>query len=111
MRYLRPLRLTGPANWRRFLSVGLPNVGPALATLVLITFIWSWSNYFWPLIAMQKPSGQVAQVAMGNLVSNPNAPVYGEMFAAAAVVTAPLIILAIALQRYYTRGLMTVGAK
>ena len=66
--------MDGASAWRSFRSVGLPNVVPALATLVLISFIWSWSNFFWPLIAMQKPSGQVAQVAMGNLVSNPECP-------------------------------------
>lgn len=95
-----------------FLRIGLPNVRPALATLVLIQFIWSWSNYFWPLIAMQNPSRQVAQVAMASLQTDANnQPMYGEMFAAATIVTVPLVLLSIGLQRYYVRGMLSAGLK
>lgn len=95
-----------------FLRIGLPNVRPALATLVLIQFIWSWSNYFWPLIAMQDPSRQVAQVAMASLQTDANnQPMFGEMFAAATIVTVPLVLLSIGLQRYYVRGVLSAGLK
>lgn len=95
-----------------FWHIALPNVRPALASLALIQFIWSWSNYFWPLVAMQDPSKQVAQVVMAALQTSANSqPMYGEMFAAASVVTVPLVILAISLQRYYVRGMLAVGIK
>jgi multiple sugar transport system permease protein len=92
-----------------FRRIALPNVRPALATLALVQFIWSWSNYFWPLVAMQDPGKQVAQVAMAALATSANyQPRYGEMFAAATVVTVPLIGLAIVLQRAYVRGMTGV---
>ena len=99
----------GPATI--FRRIALPSVRPALATLALIQFIWSWSNYFWPLVAMQDPDKQVAQVAMAALQTSANyQPRYGEMFAAATVITVPLIVLAIVLQRAYVRGLAGPGA-
>jgi multiple sugar transport system permease protein len=102
----------GAGTRASFLRIGLPNVRPALATLVLIQFIWSWSNYFWPLIAMQNPSRQVAQVAMASLQTDANnQPMYGEMFAAATIVTVPLVLLSIGLQRYYVRGMLSAGLK
>jgi ABC-type glycerol-3-phosphate transport system permease component len=95
-----------------FWRIALPNVRPALASLALIQFIWSWSNYFWPLVAMQTPTRQVAQVAMAALQTSANSqPLYGQMFAAASVVTVPLVILAISLQQYYVRGMLTIGIK
>jgi ABC-type glycerol-3-phosphate transport system permease component len=95
-----------------FWRIALPSVRPALATLALIQFIWSWSNYFWPLVAMQDPKRQVAQVAMAALQTNANnQPMYGEMFGAATVVTIPLVFLSVALQRYYVRGMLTAGLK
>lgn len=95
-----------------FWRIALPNVRPALASLALIQFIWSWSNYFWPLVAMQDPSKQVAQVVMAALQTSANSqPMYGQMFAAASVVTVPLVVLTISLQRYYVRGMLTVGIK
>jgi ABC-type glycerol-3-phosphate transport system permease component len=66
-----------------FWHIALPAVRPALATLALVQFIWSCSNYFWPLVAMQDPNRQVAQVAMAALQTSANyQPRYGEMFAA-----------------------------
>jgi multiple sugar transport system permease protein len=102
----------GAGTFMQFFRIALPNVRPALATLVLIQFIWSWSNYFWPLIAMQDPAKQVAQVAMASLqTSANNQPMYGEMFAAATVVTVPLVLLSMSLQRYYVRGMLSAGLK
>jgi len=104
-------KIDGAGPFRIFVSIALPNVMPTLATLVLIQFIWSWNAYLWPLVIMQDPKKQIAQVAISNLRSIPNIPMDGPLFAAATAVTLPLVILSIALQRYYVRGLVTSGMK
>jgi len=104
-------KIDGCGPLRVFLIIALPNVKPTLATLVLIQFIWSWNAYLWPLVVMQDPTKQIAQVAIANLKSLPNIPMDGPLFAAATAVTIPLVILSIVLQRYYVRGLVTSGMK
>ncbi|MFC7016130.1 carbohydrate ABC transporter permease [Streptomyces viridiviolaceus] len=104
-------KLDGASTLRLFWHVGLPSVRPALASLVLIQFINSWSNFFWPLIAMQDPAKQVAQVSMAGYADNANTPLYGEIFAASALLTLPLVLLALGLQRYYVAGLASSGLK
>lgn len=104
-------RVDGASTWKIFWRIALPNVKPALATLVLIQFIWSWNNYLWPLVIMQKPEMQIAQVALTGLNDSQNYPLDGPLFAAVSVVTLPLVLLAITLQRYYVRGLMTAGIR
>jgi ABC-type glycerol-3-phosphate transport system permease component len=104
-------RVDGASTWRIFWRIALPNVRPALATLVLVQFIWSWNNYLWPLVIMQKPERQIAQVALASLQANQNYPLDGPLFAGATVVTLPLVALAIALQRYYVRGLVSSGIR
>lgn len=104
-------KIDGAGPLRVFLTIALPNVKPTLATLVLIQFIWSWNAYLWPLVIMQDPNKQIAQVAIANLKSIPNFPMDGPLFAAATAVTIPLVILSIVLQRYYVRGLVTSGMK
>lgn len=104
-------KMDGAGPFRVFLTIALPNVKPTLATLVLIQFIWSWNAYLWPLVVMQDPNKQIAQVAIANLKSIPNFPMDGPLFAAATAVTIPLVILSIVLQRYYVRGLVTSGMK
>jgi len=104
-------KIDGAGPFRVFLTIALPNVKPTLATLVLIQFIWAWNAYLWPLVVMQDPNKQIAQVAIANLKSIPNYPMDGPLFAAATAVTIPLVILSIVLQRYYVRGLVTSGMK
>lgn len=103
--------IDGANRWRVFWRIALPNVKPALATLVLIQFIWSWNNYLWPLVIMQNPNMQIAQVSLAALKSIPNFPMDGPLFAGATVLTVPLVALAILLQRYYVRGLMSSGIR
>jgi len=86
-------------------------VKPALATLVLIQFIWSWNAYLWPLVIIQDPNMQIAQVAISGFKSVPNFPLDGPLFAGVTVVTIPLVAIAIILQRYYVRGLMSSGIR
>ncbi|MDQ4504292.1 carbohydrate ABC transporter permease [Sinomonas sp. ASV322] len=104
-------QIDGASEARTFLLIGLPNVKPALATLALLQFIWSWSSFFWPLVAMQDPAKQVAQVGMANFATAANTPLYGEMFAAATVLTVPVVLLSIMLQRYYVNGMMSSSVK
>lgn len=104
-------RVDGASTWKIFWRIALPNVKPALATLILIQFIWSWSAYLWPLVIMPDPQKQIAQVMLAALKSSPNFPMDGPLFAGVTFVTVPLVFLAIVLQRYYVRGLMTSGIR
>ncbi len=104
-------RVDGASTWKIFWRIALPNVKPAIATLILIQFIWSWSAYLWPLVIMPDPQKQIAQVMLAALRSSPNFPLDGPLFAGVTFVTVPLVVLAIVLQRYYVRGLMTSGIR
>jgi ABC-type glycerol-3-phosphate transport system permease component len=104
-------RLDGAGRFREFLRIALPNVLPGIATVVIVQFIWSSNNYLWPLVAMQDPSGQVAQVVLGSYQSVPNHPMVGEMFAASTVLTVPVVLVGVVLQRYYVRGLVSSSVK
>jgi ABC-type glycerol-3-phosphate transport system permease component len=104
-------RVDGAGHLRSFLLIALPNIRPALTTVVLIQFIWAWNAYVWPLLVIQDPKMQTAQVAVAYFQNVANHPMTGEMFAASVAVTAPLVVLAIVLQRYYVQGLVMSGNK
>ncbi len=82
-------RVDGASTLKIFWRIALPNVRPALATLVLIQFIWSWNAYLWPLVIIQDPNMQIAQVAISGFKSVPNFPLDGPLFAGVTVVTIP----------------------
>ena len=94
-----------------FWHVVLPNSRPALVTLALVQFMWSWNNFLWPLVAMQDPNRQVVQVSISKFRTVANYPLFGELFAAACTATMPLLLLFFVLQRHYVRGMLMSGMK
>ncbi|RYE64090.1 MAG: carbohydrate ABC transporter permease [Oxalobacteraceae bacterium] len=104
-------RIDGAGHIRIFWSIVLPNVKVPLLTLGLITFLFSWNSFLWPLVIVQDPARQVIQVAIAQQGSPTQLPNWGETFAGATVATVPLIILFLLLQKYFTQGMATSGIK
>jgi ABC-type glycerol-3-phosphate transport system permease component len=103
--------LEGASIFQVFWHVILPNSRPALITLALIQFMFSWNNFIWPLVIMQNPEKQVIQVALANFRTIANFPLFGELFAGATLATVPILILFFALQKYFIRGMLMSGMK
>jgi multiple sugar transport system permease protein/putative chitobiose transport system permease protein len=104
-------RIDGAGHVRIFFSIVLPNVKVPLLTLGLVTFLFSWNSFLWPLVIVQSPSQQIIQVAIAQQGSPTQLPNWGETFAGATVATLPLIVLFLLLQRYFTLGMATSGIK
>ncbi len=104
-------RIDGAGHVRIFVSVVLPNVKVPLLTLGLVTFLFSWNSFLWPLVIAQSPEVQVIQVAIAQQGSPTQLPNWGETFAGATVATLPLILLFLLLQKYFTQGMAMSGIK
>lgn len=104
-------RIDGAGHMRIFFSIVLPNVKVPMLTLGLITFLFSWNSFLWPLVIVQDPANQVIQVAIAQQGSPTQLPNWGETFAGAVVATLPLILLFLLLQKYFTQGMTTSGIK
>ena len=57
-------RIDGCGHWKIFSRVMLPLMGPALATTAIFTFIWTWSDFFTPLIYLTDPIAYTVPVAL-----------------------------------------------
>ena len=104
-------RIDGAGHFRIFWSIILPNVKTPLATLALVTFLFSWNAFLWPLVILHSPRNHVVQLAIAQSVSIAQLPNWGETFAGATIATVPLIILFLFLQRYFVRGIALTGVK
>ena len=103
--------IDGAGHFRIFWSVVLPNVRTTLATLALVTFLFSWNAFLWPLVVIASPRNQLIQLAIAQSVSIGQLPNWGETFAGATIATVPLIVLFLFLQRYFVRGIALTGVK
>jgi multiple sugar transport system permease protein len=98
-------RIDGAGEFRLLWSVALPLVRPALITAVLLTFIGPWNEFLWPFLITKEASMQPLAVSLANFISNVAASTsnpFGAMMAGAVVLAAPVIVLFVVFQRYFT---------
>ena len=104
-------RLDGAGHVRIFWSIVLPNLRVPLVTLGLVTFLFSWNAFLWPLVILSSPRNAVVQIAIAQSVAPGQLPNWGETFAGATIATVPLILLFLFLQRFFVRGVALTGVK
>ncbi len=98
-------RLDGASETRIFVAIVLPLLAPVTVTLALFMFLGSWNDFLWPLIVLADQHRYTLPVAVAGIAREHAAD--GELMMAAAVVTTmPVLLLFLALQRYYVTGLL-----
>jgi ABC-type glycerol-3-phosphate transport system permease component len=100
--------MDGASPLRIYGSVALPVVRPGLMSLALIVFLFSWQEYLLPLVVIQTDSLKPLTVGAASLQGRYGVD-YGGIAAAGLIAFAPLVILFLAMQRSFVRGL-TAGA-
>lgn len=104
-------RVDGAGEFRTFFAVVLPQTKPALATLGILTFLGSWNNFLWPLVAVQSADKYTLPVALALYSTGQNTVQYGLLVAGATVIVLPILIVFLALQRHIVQGISTTGLK
>ena len=103
-------RVDGASEWRIFTAVVLPLLRPVTVTLALFTFLASWSDFLWPLIAITDQKLYTLPVALA-AIGREHFKDTELMMAGAVVTTVPVLLLFLALQRYYFSGVLGGGVK
>ncbi|HEY0240145.1 MAG TPA: carbohydrate ABC transporter permease, partial [Friedmanniella sp.] len=100
--------LDGAGTWRTLWSIVFPVVRPTLSVLVIFFFIWTWNEFFIPLVMLTTNATQTIPVALASLQGDRmmDAPTTN---AGALVSMIPAVIFFLIFQRTLTRGI-TAGA-
>lgn len=101
-------RIDGASAWSTFWQITLPLCKPALATSAIIAFLGAWDEFTWASTIINTPSKRTLPVAIATFqgVHTTN---WGLVFAASLIAIVPVLIIFIALQKYFIKG-MTAGA-
>ena len=104
-------RIDGASEFRIYAQIIVPLVRPGLTTLAILTFLGSWNSFIWPLMVLTRSKVVTLPVGIATMRNQATggATPYNEMMAAATMVSVPIILLFIALQRHFISGL-TIGA-
>jgi len=103
-------RVDGAGEGRIFRTIALPLCVPILATLAVFTFLGAWNDFLWPLVVLADDARYTLPVALASLAGE-HVQETELMMAGAVVTVAPVIVLFIALQRYYLAGIFGGGVK
>ncbi|MCU1410086.1 MAG: carbohydrate transporter permease [Rhodoglobus sp.] len=104
-------RIDGAGHFRTYLQITVPLMVPALATTAIFTFIWTWSDFFGPLIYLRIPEMFPVSVALKGFLDSQSSSDFGSMFAMSVVSLVPLFIAFLVGQKYLIKGFATTGIK
>jgi raffinose/stachyose/melibiose transport system permease protein len=96
--------MDGASHWQVFSKVMLPIVSPGILTVALIIGLYSWNEFLIATTFLQGAERQTAVVAFF-LLSGQYTSDWGEIMAAALIVTLPVVILFVLLQRRFIEGM------
>ena len=100
--------LDGAGSLRILWKVLLPGARPALLTLVVLVFMWSWNEFLLPLVMLSREDLRTAPLGLAFFAGRYTTDLVG-MAAAAVMVALPVVVLFIATHRRFVHG-MWVGA-
>jgi multiple sugar transport system permease protein len=107
---LEAARVDGAGEGQIFRRIVLPTLSPILVTLGLFVFLGSWNDFLWPLIILTDQSNYTLPVALAAL-SREHVQDIELMMAGAVITVAPVLVLFLALQRFYIRGMLAGSVK
>jgi lactose/L-arabinose transport system permease protein len=101
-------QVEGVREWQIFTRIALPLARPTIAALAIILFLASWNQYIWPLLIASEPHMMTAPVALGTLIGFTRVS-WGAIMTGAVVLTVPMLVVFVFLQRFFMSGI-TAGA-
>jgi len=103
-------RVDGAGEWRIFWAIVVPVIRPILVTLAAFTFLSAWNDFMWPLIILTDGAKYTLPVALANL-SGEHVQDTELMMAGSVITTLPALLVFLAFQRIYVRGILAGSLK
>jgi multiple sugar transport system permease protein len=108
--YIDAARIDGSSELGIFWRVILPSVKPALATLLIVKFMWTWNELFWPLVVVNSPTMKVVTLGLVSF-TNMYFIEYNLVTAAAVVSILPILVVFLVCQKWVVRAVVMSGLK
>lgn len=103
-------RIDGMREWRIVVRILLPLARPAVATNVILSFIWSWNNLLWPLIIIKDTDMQTLPLGLSAFLSYFE-DTTGALYAFCVMILAPTLLIFFLQQKQFIRGLTSGATK
>lgn len=107
---LEAARIDGASWFKIYVRILIPLSLSAVATVVVMVFMFQWNSLFWPLVATHSSRFEVVQVAVSaNRMTEDTS--WANLFSSAIAGSLPPVVLFLFLQRYFVQGISGTGLK
>ena len=103
-------RIDGLSEYGIWWKIMLPLSKPSLATLTIFTFVNTWNDFLGPLLYLHSDSKKTLQLGLRMFIGQYSSE-YGLIMAASVVALIPVLIVFLALQKYFVQGIASSGLK
>lgn len=103
--------MDGCSTLMLFKSIILPLARPALITMSIFAFYWTWNDFFGQLIYLNSPHLYTVSVGLSMFLANIGRTQWGDLFAMSFLSVLPVLAVFVIFQRYLVEGIATQGLK
>lgn len=104
-------QMDGCSPWRIFWKIMLPLSLPVMTTTAIFTFIWTWDDFFAPLIYLNDMKQYTVMLGLRTFLDSTGESDYGGLFAMSVLSLVPIFVFFLAFQRLLIEGIATTGMK
>jgi len=105
-------RIDGCGEFRMWLKIALPLSGPALATVAIFAFIYSWNDLLTPVLYLSSSEKFTLPVGMASLTSSRfRIPPWHLLMVASVLAMVPIVTLFAIAQKRFVEGIVLTGIK
>ena len=103
--------LVDGASWFMiYRKIAMPLAGPAIGTVSVLTFLPMWNSYIWPVMTVQDEQFRPIMIGLQYFYVN-FGTAWGQIMAYLTILTIPVVILFLSMQRFFTNSIATTGIK
>lgn len=113
--YSEVCQLDGGGHFTILTKICLPLSGPALSVMIILTFVSSWNNFFWPLLVTFTDKSITLPVGLATIMTSYSessaSRQYGLLMAISILTSIPAVALFVAMQRKFVEAITSTGIK
>ncbi|MGB3328705.1 MAG: carbohydrate ABC transporter permease [Thermomicrobiales bacterium] len=105
-------KLDGSTTMQMLWQIIMPNIRPAIAVVMILSFLGAWNQYLWPLLVLNDFDSKTLATGMQYFTSNQDsAQMWGPMMATAVIATIPPLLVFALAQKQIISTFVTSGIK
>ncbi|MFD1673854.1 carbohydrate ABC transporter permease [Alicyclobacillus fodiniaquatilis] len=104
-------KIDGCSTYGIYYHIILPLIRPAVVTVAVFTFLWSWQDFYSQLLYLSSPVKYTIELALNMFLEQGWQVEWGQLLAMSLISIIPSIIIFFSAQKYFVEGIVTSGLK